>query len=135
MVNNVTVDENLDISDHNIIRFKLNVIAKSQLVENKVKSLALKMQTLINSEACLEPEWENEFENQNHLQMWESFKSILDKFQSMHFTQRKSSWWSMKIEEKSGLRVSSTRGSKTATVYWIWKQRKIGNELYQVKMI
>ena len=53
IVDEVKVEENLGFSDHNIIRFNMNVISEPKLQKNNVKVLDFRNGDLLNFGKCL----------------------------------------------------------------------------------
>ena len=112
IVDEVSVEENLGISDHNIIRFNMNVVSGPKLRANKEKILDFKNGDFTKFKNMLNGiDWDKEFENQNCFIMWERFKQILINIQSVCFkdkpireVKRKPIWWNREIREKINLK-------------------------------
>lgn len=108
LVDEVKVDENLGVSDHNIIRFNLNVLSEPRLQTNNVKVLDFRSGNFNNFRDMLnEIDWDKEFEDLNCYMMWKCFKKILMNIQSACFrdkpirkANRKPVWWNREISEK-----------------------------------
>ena len=106
LVSDIVIGENLGNSDHNIVRFNMNVERKGR-IQNKVKVLDLRNGDYNKLRNLLDlVNWDEEFRNKNCFQMWDKFKEILVNVQSQCFRMKQKReknslprWWCREIRE------------------------------------
>jgi hypothetical protein len=141
LIGNVRVGEHLDTSDHNIVRFDLNIMSKTAVAENKTKILDFRTGDYEKFRNMLSVvEWEREFEGKNCFEMWEKFKSILSATQSQCFKMkairtenRKPRWWNNEIRNKiRNKRILFRKLKRSNRAADLEAYRKVRNELNQL---
>ena len=140
IVDDIKVEENLGVSDHNIIRFNMNVVSSPKLPVNKEKILDFRNGDFTKFQEMLNLiDWDEEFKDQNCFTMWKHFKQILINIQSVCFKdkpirmgKRKPIWWNREIREKINIKHRCYRRFKGSNEEEdLENYRKSRNELNQ----